>query len=64
MVQLQFDFKSKSKEGKGAGDAAKAQAVVDAMKRTFWKYKLRAWGMDEVMPITGGFQNTRYKITL
>ena len=38
----------------------KAQAIVDVMKRTFWKYKLKAWGMDEIRPITGGYQNTRY----
>ena len=56
-IQIQFDFKAK---GNGGGDIAKAQAVVDAMKRTFWKYKLKAWGMDEIMPITGGYQNTRY----
>ncbi|KAF8416181.1 glycoside hydrolase [Tirmania nivea] len=55
-IQIQFDFKAK---GNGGGDAAKAQAVVDVMKRTFWKYKLRAWGMDEITPITGGYQNTR-----
>jgi len=56
-IQIQFDFRAK---GNGGGDAAKAQAVVDVMKRTFWKYKLKAWGMDEIMPITGGYQNTRY----
>ncbi|KAF8445442.1 mannosyl-oligosaccharide alpha-1,2-mannosidase-like protein [Kalaharituber pfeilii] len=54
--QIQFDFKSK---GVPAGDAKKADAVVQAMRRTFWKYKLKAWGRDEVKPITGESQNTR-----
>ena len=56
-TRIQFDFKA---NGSSGGDTAKAQAVVDVLKRTFWKYKLKAWGMDEITPITGGYQNTRY----
>ncbi|KAI9844847.1 MAG: hypothetical protein M1837_005265 [Sclerophora amabilis] len=29
------------------------------MKRTFWKYKLKAWGEDDIKPVTGGFRTSR-----
>ena len=54
--QLQFDFKGK---GRTAGDPEKAQKVVEAMKKTFWKYKAKAWGEDEIMPITGNSQSSK-----
>jgi hypothetical protein len=54
--QIQFDFKA---NGRQAGDPAKAKAVVDAMKKSFWNYKAQAWGHDEIRPISGDSSDTK-----
>jgi hypothetical protein len=53
---VQFPFK---KKGVKAGNKAKADAVRQTMKDTFWKYRNAAWGMDEVLPVTGGNSTSR-----
>jgi mannosyl-oligosaccharide alpha-1,2-mannosidase len=54
--QVQFPFKQ---HGARAGNPERAEAVKKAMKRTFWKYREAAWGMDEVRPISGGNRTSR-----
>ncbi|KAI9755884.1 MAG: hypothetical protein M4579_004097 [Chaenotheca gracillima] len=54
--KIQFDgFKG----GVSSADREKADHVRDAMKRTFWKYRERAWGEDDVKPVTGGYRTSR-----
>lgn len=53
---VQFQFKH---NGRVAGDHKKAEEVKAAMKRTFWKYRLGAWGADEIKPISGHSRTTR-----
>lgn len=55
--QVQFPFKL---NGRVAGDQKKAEEVKAAMKRTFWKYRLGAWGADEIKPISGQGRTTRW----
>lgn len=55
--QVQFPFKH---YGRVAGDQRKAEEVKAAMKRTFWKYRLGAWGADEIRPISGHGRTTRW----
>ncbi|KAF9630591.1 Glycoside hydrolase family 47 [Lasiodiplodia theobromae] len=43
----------------GRADEEKAARVVDAMKYTFAKYKKYAWGYDDILPVTGGKENSR-----
>ncbi len=43
----------------GAADEEKRQQVVKAMKRTFSLYKSRAWGFDDIKPLTGVGGNSR-----
>ncbi|KAF2731635.1 mannosyl-oligosaccharide alpha-1,2-mannosidase-like protein [Polyplosphaeria fusca] len=40
-------------------DADKADKVREAMKYTFWKYRDRAWGYDDVLPVSGEGSNSR-----
>ncbi|KAI9678493.1 MAG: hypothetical protein M1829_002091 [Trizodia sp. TS-e1964] len=42
-----------------AADKEKANRIKKAMKRTFWKYRLKAWGFDDILPITGGHYSSR-----
>ncbi|KAH8729055.1 glycoside hydrolase [Phaeosphaeriaceae sp. PMI808] len=37
----------------------KADAIREAMKYTFWKYKATAWGCDDVLPVSGGNSSSR-----
>lgn len=53
---VQFQFK---RNGHVAGDQNKADEVKGAMKTTFWKYRLGAWGADEIKPISGLSRTTR-----
>ncbi|KAI5798135.1 glycoside hydrolase [Pyronema domesticum] len=53
---IQFNFKE---HGISAADPEKADAVKEAMRETFWRYKEAAWGMDEVRPISGGNRTSR-----
>ncbi|KAG0125048.1 glycoside hydrolase [Tuber indicum] len=53
---IQFDFKG---SGRAAGDSKRAGEIKEAMSRTFWKYRLGAWGSDEIMPISGNGKTTR-----
>jgi mannosyl-oligosaccharide alpha-1,2-mannosidase len=49
-------------EGKGSQtrvDKEHAQAVVEAMKHTFWHYKQKAWGSDDIKPISGEKEDSR-----
>lgn len=55
--QVQFPFKH---NGRVAGDHRKAEEVKAVMKRTFWKYRLGAWGADEIKPISGQGRTTRW----
>ena len=41
---------------RAGADDKKRQQVVDTMKRAFWKYRLHAWGKDEILAVSG---NTR-----
>jgi len=54
---IQFDFKG---SGRAAGDSKRAEEIKETMSRTFWKYKLGAWGSDEIMPISGDGKTTRW----
>ncbi|KAF3921215.1 hypothetical protein ABW21_db0204376 [Orbilia brochopaga] len=54
--RIQFPFKQK---GFGGKDEAKAAAVQQVMQRTFGLYKQKAWGFDEVKPVSGGQSNSR-----
>ncbi|TGZ82619.1 seven-hairpin glycosidase [Ascodesmis nigricans] len=49
-LPLQFQF---SKHNRSAANSARAAAVKEAMKESFWKYRAAAWGADEVKPISG-----------
>ncbi|PWW71718.1 Glycoside Hydrolase Family 47 protein [Tuber magnatum] len=53
---IQFDFKG---SGRAAGDSRRAHEIKETMSRTFWKYRLGAWGSDEIMPISGDGKTTR-----
>ncbi|RPB03274.1 seven-hairpin glycosidase [Choiromyces venosus 120613-1] len=53
---IQFDFKG---SGRAAGDSKRADEIKETMSRTFWKYRLGAWGSDEIMPISGNGKTTR-----
>lgn len=55
--QVQFPFE---RNGRIAGDKKRAEEVKAAMKRTFWKYRLGAWGADEIGPISGQTRTTRW----
>lgn len=55
--QIQYDFKGQKVT---AEDKAKADQIKHAMIRTFWKYKLAAWGFDEIKPISGDGKTTRW----
>jgi len=54
---IQFDFKG---SGRTAGDGKRAKEIKETMRRTFWKYRLGAWGSDEIMPISGDGKTTRW----
>lgn len=43
----------------GKADEEKRDAVKKAMHHTFWAYKKKAWGHDEILPVTGAFSDTR-----
>ncbi|KAG0632684.1 glycoside hydrolase [Tuber brumale] len=53
---IQFDFRG---SGRAAGDSKRAREIKETMSRTFWKYRLGAWGSDEIMPISGNGKTTR-----
>jgi mannosyl-oligosaccharide alpha-1,2-mannosidase len=53
---VQFDFGAHTRR---AGDPRKAEEVKETMRRTFWKYRLGAWGSDEIKPISGDGKTTR-----
>ncbi|EPS41652.1 hypothetical protein H072_4428 [Dactylellina haptotyla CBS 200.50] len=54
--RIQYPFKQK---GITAKDEVKAEAIKKVMRRTWKLYKERAWGFDEVKPISGGHHNSR-----
>ncbi|KAK6533909.1 hypothetical protein TWF281_005254 [Arthrobotrys megalospora] len=54
--RIQYPFKEK---GINARDAKKADAVKEVMKRTWKLYKERAWGFDEIRPVSGKHRNSR-----
>ncbi|KAI9839241.1 MAG: hypothetical protein M1819_003235 [Sarea resinae] len=43
----------------GAAEKERAQKVADAMRRTFWKYRFRAWGHDDILPVSGDYATSR-----
>ncbi|KAI9688622.1 MAG: hypothetical protein M1820_010223 [Bogoriella megaspora] len=45
--------------GGGKADLRKAGAVKEAMRITFASYQKRAWGKDEIHPVSGGNSNKR-----
>ncbi|EMD88229.1 glycoside hydrolase family 47 protein [Bipolaris maydis ATCC 48331] len=45
--------------GTGKVDETRANSVRDAMKYTFWKYKERAWGHDDILPVSGRSASSR-----
>ncbi|EUC44343.1 glycoside hydrolase family 47 protein [Bipolaris oryzae ATCC 44560] len=45
--------------GTGKADETRANSVRDAMKYTFWKYKERAWGHDDILPVSGRSASSR-----
>lgn len=47
------------KNGTDRADKAKAAAVREAMKHTFWKYRQHAWGYDDIRPVSGGNSSSR-----
>jgi mannosyl-oligosaccharide alpha-1,2-mannosidase len=58
---LQFTFPEADQNGESrGGDARKAGRVIETMKRTFWKYRLRSWGSDDIKPVSGGQGTSRY----
>ncbi|KAI9799468.1 MAG: hypothetical protein M1833_003990 [Piccolia ochrophora] len=40
-------------------DAPRAKKVVETMRQTFAKYRARAWGRDDILPVSGGFGSSR-----
>ncbi|KAK6509869.1 hypothetical protein TWF481_004597 [Arthrobotrys musiformis] len=54
--RIQYPFKEK---GIDARDAKKAEAVKEVMKRTWKFYKEKAWGFDEIKPVSGKHGNSR-----
>ncbi|KAK6531649.1 hypothetical protein TWF694_002827 [Orbilia ellipsospora] len=54
-LSIQYPFK---KNGIGK-DEAKAEAVKKVMERTWRLYKEKAWGADEIRPVSGERKNTR-----
>jgi mannosyl-oligosaccharide alpha-1,2-mannosidase len=58
---VQFAFPEEGRNGEvWGGDARRAERVVETMKRTFWKYRIRSWGFDDIKPISGGHGTSRY----
>ncbi|KAK6356675.1 hypothetical protein TWF718_001015 [Orbilia javanica] len=55
-TQIQYPFKER---GINARDAKKAEAVKEVMKRTWSLYKEKAWGFDEIKPVSGKHGNSR-----
>ncbi|KAF2403436.1 seven-hairpin glycosidase [Trichodelitschia bisporula] len=47
------------KNGTGRADEDRREEVRRAMQHTFWGYRKRAWGHDDLKPVSGGFQDTR-----
>ncbi|KAJ4292064.1 hypothetical protein N0V90_009963 [Kalmusia sp. IMI 367209] len=47
------------KSGTGRADPKKADKVRNAMKYTFWKYRERAWGSDDILPVSGNKSSSR-----
>jgi mannosyl-oligosaccharide alpha-1,2-mannosidase len=45
--------------GTGKAQDVRAEKVRSAMKYTFWKYRERAWGEDDVLPVSGGNETSR-----
>src|ERR1700761_3583422 len=43
----------------GKADEFKRQKIKDAMEHTFSGYREKAWGYDDIKPISGGFKNSR-----
>lgn len=56
--KIQYQFKA---NGRVAEDTNKAEEVKHVMHRTFWKYRLGAWGEDEIKPISGFGRTTRWE---
>src|SRR5579862_3237791 len=58
---VQFAFPEEGQNGEvWGGDARRADRVVETMKRTFWKYRIRSWGFDDIKPLSGGQGTSRY----
>ncbi|KAF3119824.1 hypothetical protein TWF569_003573 [Orbilia oligospora] len=55
-IRIQYPFEEK---GTNARDAKKAEAVKEVMRRTWKLYKERAWGFDEIKPVSGKSRNSR-----
>lgn len=47
------------KDGTGEADKPKARKVVEAMQFTFWQYRKNAWGHDDILPVSGGVEDSR-----
>ena len=45
--------------GTGLADERKVAAVVKAAKRTFELYRSKAWGYDDIKPVSGGTRSSR-----
>lgn len=45
--------------GTGKAHESRADQVRDAMKYTYWKYREKAWGCDDILPVSGGNSSSR-----
>lgn len=49
----------KWKNGTGKADEARRDRVRKAMHHTFWGYRKKAWGFDDILPVSGRVYNSR-----
>jgi mannosyl-oligosaccharide alpha-1,2-mannosidase len=49
----------KWKNGTGKADQLRRDRVRKAMHHTFWGYRKKAWGFDDIMPVSGNVYNSR-----
>jgi mannosyl-oligosaccharide alpha-1,2-mannosidase len=47
------------KNGTGKADQLRRERVRKAMHHTFWGYRKKAWGFDDIMPVSGNVYNSR-----
>jgi mannosyl-oligosaccharide alpha-1,2-mannosidase len=47
------------RNGTGKADQDRRERVRKAMHHTFWGYRKKAWGFDDIMPVSGKVHNSR-----